>query len=164
MNVIFVEPAFPANQREFVRALHAVGARVIGIGERPKEALDDELGRWMVHYEQVGSVVDEDALLRAVRWLQGKDRMDRLEAVVEAHVMAAARVREACGIPGTSVRTTWLCRAKPSMKEVLRAGGVPCARSAAADTPADARAWLERHAETVKEIDGRRILRLRAPS
>ncbi len=34
MNVLFVEPAFPTNQREFVRALHAVGARVTGIGER----------------------------------------------------------------------------------------------------------------------------------
>ena len=131
MNVIFVEPSFPANQREFVRGLHAAGARVIGIGERPKEAIDDDLKRWMVHYEQVPSVVDEAALLRAVRWLQGKERVHRMEAVIEAHVMAAARVREACGIPGTSTKTTWLCRDKPSMKDVLRAGGVPCARSAA---------------------------------
>ncbi len=141
MNVIFVEPSFPANQREFVRGLYQAGARVIGIGERPKEALDDDLKRWMTHYEQVGSVVDEEAMLRAVRWLQGRDRMDRLEAVVEAHVTAAARVREACGIPGTSTRTAWLCRDKPSMKEVLRAGGVPCARSAAASTPDEARAF-----------------------
>ena len=44
--------------------------------------------------------------------------------------MAAARVREACGIPGTSVHTTYLCRDKPAMKEALRAAGVPCARSA----------------------------------
>ena len=27
MNVIFVEPSFPQNQREFVRALHAAGAK-----------------------------------------------------------------------------------------------------------------------------------------
>ena len=37
--------------------------------------------------------------------------------------MPAAHVREACGIPGTSVRTAYLCRDKPAMKEVLRAGG-----------------------------------------
>ena len=36
--------------------------------------------------------------------------------------MPTARVREACGIPGTSVRTAFLCRDKPAMKEVLRAG------------------------------------------
>ena len=39
--------------------------------------------------------------------------------------MAAAQVREACTIPGTSVRTAWLCRDKPSMKEALRAAGDP---------------------------------------
>ena len=43
--------------------------------------------------------------------------------------MAAAQVREAAGIPGTSVHTTWLCRDKPAMKEALRAGRRPAARS-----------------------------------
>jgi formate-dependent phosphoribosylglycinamide formyltransferase (GAR transformylase) len=52
--------------------------------------------------------------------------------------MAAAQVREACTIPGTSVRTAWLCRDKPSMKETLRAAGVPTAASAAVDSAADA--------------------------
>ena len=33
---------------------------------------------------------------RAVRFVQSKVRVDRLEAVVEAHVMCAARVREVC--------------------------------------------------------------------
>ena len=141
MNVIFLEPSFPANQREFVRGLFESGARVIGIGERPKESLDHDLKRWMTHYEQVRSVVDEDALIEKVRWLQGKTYIDRLEAVIEAHVMAAAKAREACSIPGTSVHTTWLCRDKPSMKEVLRQGGIPCAQSTAASTAEQARAF-----------------------
>lgn len=141
MNVIFLEPSFPANQREFVRGLYEAGASVIGIGERPKESLDGDLKRWMVHYEQVRSVVEEDELIARVRWLQGKQWIDRLEAVIEAHVMAAARAREACGIPGTSVHTTWLCRDKPSMKEVLRQGGIPCAQSTAASSPEEARAF-----------------------
>jgi predicted Zn-dependent protease len=34
--------------------------------------------------------------------------------------MAAAKVREAAGIPGTSVHTAYLCRDKPAMKEALR--------------------------------------------
>ncbi|MGH7731284.1 MAG: ATP-grasp domain-containing protein [Candidatus Eiseniibacteriota bacterium] len=141
MNVILVEPCFPANQREFARALRQVGATVIGVGERPKESLDGDLREWLAQYEQVGSVVDEDALARAVRFVQGKVWVDRLEATVEAHIMSTARVREACGIPGTSVRTAWLCRDKPSMKETLRAGGVPCARSTGAATPDEARAF-----------------------
>jgi len=143
VNVIFLEPSFPANQREFVRGLFEAGAGVIGIGERPKEALDPDLKRWMVHYEQVRSVVDEDAVIERVRWLQGREWIDRLEAVIEAHVMSAAKAREACGIPGTSVHTTWLCRDKPSMKEVLRAGGIPCAQSTAATSPDEARAFAQ---------------------
>ncbi len=141
MNVILVEPCFPANQREFARALRQAGATVIGVGERPKESLDGELREWLAHYEQVGSVVDEDALARAVRFIQGKVWVDRLETTVEAHIMAAARVREACGIPGTSVKTAWLCRDKPAMKEALRSGGVPCARSTGAATADEARAF-----------------------
>ena len=80
MNVIFVEPAFPANQREFVRGLAAVGATVIGIGERPGDWLDDELRGWMQHYHQIGSVTDTSALRHAVEWIQDKVWVDRLEA------------------------------------------------------------------------------------
>src|ERR1700733_8077995 len=96
LDVVLLEPCFPANQREFVRALHAVGARVTGIGERPKSSLDPELAHWLFHYEQIGNVTDEAEVLRVVRWLQEKVRVDRLEAVIEAHVMVAAKVRERC--------------------------------------------------------------------
>src|SRR5262249_28227935 len=99
MHVIFVEPVFPANQREVVRALHDVGAMVTGIGERPKEALDPDLKRWLHHYQQIPSVVDEESLFDAVRFIQGKAWVDRLEATIEAHIMPVARVREATKIP-----------------------------------------------------------------
>ena len=144
MNVIFVEPAFPNNQRQFVRGLAAAGARVIGIGERPHEQLDAELRSWMAHYERVGSVVDEAELLAAVRRVQKHVWVDRLEATVEAHIMAAAKVRAASGIPGTSVRTAWLCRDKPAMKQVLREAGVPCAQSSSVESPDEARAFAAR--------------------
>ena len=143
-DVIFLEPSFPANQREFVRALHSVGARVTGIGERPKEHLDQELRHWLTHYEQVTNVTDEAQLEKAVRFVQSKVQVDRLEAVVEAHVMAAARVREKCGIPGTSVKTTYLCRDKPAMKDALREAGVACAQSIGSADPAEIRAFAER--------------------
>jgi len=142
--VIFIEPAFPANQREFVRALHRVGAQVIGIGERHRDALDGPLASWMLHYEQVGSVVDEGALAWAVHQTQQRVPVHRLEATVEAHVMAAARVRERCGIPGTSTRTAFLCRDKPAMKEVLRAADVPCADSLGSGDPGAIRAFAAR--------------------
>ena len=139
MNVVFLEPSFPDNQKQFVRGLHEVGATVIGIGERPKDWLDGDVAGWLAHYEQVGSVVDEGRLYDVIRGLQQHLEIHRLEAVVEAHVMAAAHVREACGIPGISTRTAFLCRDKPAMKEVLRAAGIRCAASTAARSGHDVR-------------------------
>jgi formate-dependent phosphoribosylglycinamide formyltransferase (GAR transformylase) len=55
--------------------------------------------------------------------------------------MAAARVREACGIPGTSVRTAFLCRDKPAMKEELRRAGIPTAQSIGSSSGDEIRAF-----------------------
>ncbi len=129
MHVLFVEPGFPRNQREFVRALHSVGARVTGIGESSVDSLDNELKHWLYRYEQVRSVTDTAALLGVVRRCQAREWVDRLEATVEAHIEPTAHAREACQIPGTSTRTAFLCRDKPAMKEALREAGVPCAQS-----------------------------------
>jgi len=141
VHVILVEPCFPTNQREFARGLAAVGAMVIGIGERPKESLDGELQQWLAHYEQIGSVCDEPVLERTVRAIQKRVQVERLEATIEAHIEPAARVREACGIPGTTTRTAYLCRDKPAMKEVLRAAEIPCARSTGAASADEVRAF-----------------------
>ncbi|MDX1555748.1 MAG: ATP-grasp domain-containing protein [Xanthomonadales bacterium] len=144
MNVIFIEPSFPYNQREFVRGLAKAGANVIGIGERPPDYLNDEVRGYLSHYQQVQSVVHEPSLLKAVQDIQSKAWIDRLEATVEAHIMSAARVREACGIPGTSVHTAYLCRDKPAMKEVLRKAGIPTAQSTRAEHPDTAREFAEK--------------------
>ncbi len=143
MNVIFLEPGFPANQRHFVRALAAIGANVIGVGGRPASWLDDELKGWLGGYQQIASVTDEGALEWAVRNVQEAMWIDRLEAVVEAHVLPAAHVRERTGIPGVSTRTAYLCRDKVAMKEALRQAGVPTAASAGVASLAEATAFAE---------------------
>ena len=58
MNVIFVEPAFPNNQREFVRGLVQSGATVVAIGESSKDSLDGQLRDWLYDYIQVPSVCE----------------------------------------------------------------------------------------------------------
>jgi carbamoylphosphate synthase large subunit len=141
MNVIFVEPFFPPSQRHFVRALAEVGASVIGVGESPTEQLDEELKGWLLHYQQVSSVTDVDAMTRAVRAVQDTMWVDLIEATIEAHTLPAAQVREACSIPGMSARTAWLCRDKPSMKEALRAAGVRTAAWTTASSAAEVHAF-----------------------
>jgi formate-dependent phosphoribosylglycinamide formyltransferase (GAR transformylase) len=144
MHVVFVEPAFPRNQREFVRALKSVGARVTGIGERPVDQLDGELKRWLDDYERIGSVTDTGALHDAVTRVQARGWVDRLEATIEAHILPTAHVREARNIPGTTSRTAFLCRDKPAMKEVLREAGVPTAQSTGAASADEVREFAAR--------------------
>ncbi|MCA9657055.1 MAG: ATP-grasp domain-containing protein [Myxococcales bacterium] len=129
MHVLFVAPEFPAYQKQFVRALKTVGARVTGIGEAPAAYLSDDLKGWLDGYEQVRSVCDEQAVLDAVRRVQRRGWVDRLEATIESHILPIARVREAATIPGLRVRTAILCRDKPEMKAFLREAGIPCAQS-----------------------------------
>lgn len=144
MHVLFVEPFFPAGQRQFVRALHAVGAKVTGIGEAPVESLGHELRSHMHAYERVRSVVDEDALYAAVRRVQQREWVDRLEATIEAHILPTARVRERANIPGLSVMAAILCRDKPQMKEFLRRHGIPSAQSIGTSSVEEACAFANR--------------------
>lgn len=145
MNILFIEPAFPANQRQFVRALASTGAHVLGIGERPYDWIDEETRSHLGHYQQIASVTDEGALEWAVREAQNMMWIDAMEATVEAHILPAAHVRERTGIPGTTSRTAYLCRDKVAMKEVLREAGVPTAASAGIASLAEAREFAALH-------------------
>jgi biotin carboxylase len=141
VNIVFVEPRFPDTQRRFVRALRAVGAYVMVISEYDYDHYDDELKSWIDWHYRIGSVTDEAALEWAVRQAQRHTWVDRLECTIESHVLPVAHVRERCGIPGTSARAAYLCRDKPTMKQVLREAGIPTAASAAVDTHDQARAF-----------------------
>ena len=141
MHVLFVAPGFPQYQRQFVRGLHEVGARVTGIGERPIEALG-ELRSWLHDYIRVPNVCHVPTLTEAVKLAQSKSWVDRLEATIEAHVMAAAEVREARGIPGLTPRQALLCRDKPTMKQFLRDAGIPCAATTGASSEAEVRDFI----------------------
>jgi len=156
MHVAFVEPCFPNNQREFLRGLLSTGARVSAISERPIEALPRELREGLFQYERVRSVVDENALAEAVKRLSQRVQVNRLEATVEAHVMAAAHVREHLNIHGTTSKTAWLCRDKPEMKAAARAAGIACAGSARVTSVADAEAFAEEtgYPLILKPLDG----------
>ena len=156
MHIVFIEPRFPGNQKQFIKGLAEVGATISAIGEGSKDSLDSELRHWLTHYEEVTNVCDEKQVLNAVRFIQKHKHVDRLEATVEAHIMPCAHVREAAGIPGTTARTAYLCRDKPAMKEVLRAGGVPCAESTAAASTDEVRAFIERvgYPVIIKPRDG----------
>ncbi|MCB9687760.1 MAG: ATP-grasp domain-containing protein [Alphaproteobacteria bacterium] len=143
MHVIFLEPAFPGNQREFVRALKAVGALVSGIGTAPLHAYDSELQSWLYSYEQVPSTASVEALTAATRNIQKRGPwVHKLESTVEALMLPAAETRERCGIPGLSVEQTTLVRDKYKMKQFLQARGIRCAQSAEVESLDEAKAFV----------------------
>ena len=144
MNVIFVEPSFPNNQREFVRALHAIGAHRLGPGRAAVRVARRRAAR-LARRLRAGRLGDERGRGRRRPSAACSRRVwvDRLEATVEAHILPVARVREACTIPGLSSRAAWLCRDKVAMKEVLRRAGVPCAASAAVSSAHEAREFAQ---------------------
>jgi len=144
VHVLYLAPEHPLPHRDFVRALKAVGARVSGIGHRPRQGLDPEIARLLDDYEGVRSLFDEAAVRAAGEAIARRTPLDRLEATDETLTLPAARLREALGVPGLSVRGAILCRDKTAMKEALRAGGIPCAASAAVSSPAAGFAFAER--------------------
>ncbi|MCB0007462.1 MAG: hypothetical protein KDE04_13450 [Anaerolineales bacterium] len=136
MHVLFVAPHFPDVQIRFVQALKQVGAKVTGLGEPAGHELPHHISQHLDGWEQVHNVTDEGALYDAVRRVQAREWVDRLEATIESHMLAAARVREACTIPGLNYQQTLYCRDKTLMKEFMREHGIPVAASIAAESEA----------------------------
>lgn len=144
MHVLFIAPDFPTYQQQFVRALKNTGAKVSGIGDRPAEYLPEDTRQQLDAYYQISNVTDSQALLECVRYVQSLGWVDRLEATIESHMLAAAAVREACHIPGMNVTQTQVCRDKTTMKQFMQDREIPCAAFTAADSPEQVKAFVEK--------------------
>jgi hypothetical protein len=72
----------------------------------------------------------------------GVGRVDRLSGALEQLALPMAEVRDALGIEGMSAEVARRFRDKDRMKQVLRAHGVPVARSALATSPAELAAFI----------------------
>ncbi len=97
MHVVFVEPAFPKNQREFLRGLLSTGARVSAISERPIEALPNELREGLFQFERVRSVVDErdsERVRAAASADEAPAETARADAMTRGHVTSEDIVDE----------------------------------------------------------------------
>jgi biotin carboxylase len=143
MHVLFLAPDTHVYNHAFVRALKAIGCRVSAIGPGAPDRLPAELRRMLDGYRAVGRLFDGDGMLLQARELGRAATIDRVEVIDEPLVETAAVLRQRLQLPGLSVETAKLCRDKAAMKEFLRARGVPCARSAAAASDAEVRAFAE---------------------
>jgi formate-dependent phosphoribosylglycinamide formyltransferase (GAR transformylase) len=122
-DVVMISPGYPVEMSYFTRALAAVGARVIGVGDQPPNALPEVARQSLAHYEHV-SLADEGAVLAALKGLSRHVRIDQVECLWEPYMLLAARIREAFGLPGMTVQETVPFRDKEQMKRVLDAAGI----------------------------------------
>ena len=124
MNVVFLSPTYPPEMQEYTRGLAEVGARVLGVGDQPREALPKKVRPYLADYLHVPRIMDEDDVMARVHaWLRGRE-VDRVLANWEPLVILAARLRERFGLPGMSVDTVRGFRDKQLMKERVAAAGL----------------------------------------
>jgi ATP-grasp N-terminal domain len=105
----------------------------------------DEPGPGEVRAVLTVNPTDTGALTAAVREVSASRRVDRLLAVSERHLMPAARVRDALGLSGPSLRQMLPFLDKVAMKEHLRAHKIPIPSFMPVRRPADAAPLLRRH-------------------
>jgi hypothetical protein len=133
--VLMISPAYPAEMAYFTRALAAVGARVVGVGDQPPQDLPPPAREALAHYEHV-SLADESGVLSALHGLSRHVDIDQVECLWEPYMMLAARIRESFGLPGMTVEQTVPFRDKERMKQVLDAAGIRTPWHASATTVA----------------------------
>src|SRR3954469_5057118 len=143
MNVVMLSPGYPAEMAYLTRALAAVGARVIGVGDQPPDALPEAARSSLAHYEHV-NLADEGAVLDALRELSRHASIDQVECLWEPYMLLAARIRETFGLAGLSVEQTVPFRDKETMKRVLDAAGIRTPWHVSARTVAEVWAAAEK--------------------
>ncbi|MDX6309165.1 MAG: hypothetical protein QOI06_2211 [Nocardioidaceae bacterium] len=137
MNIVMLSPGFPLEMAFFTRALAAVGATVIGVGDQPEHALPAAAREALAHYEHV-SLADDDAVLAALHGLSQHVAIGQVECLWEPYMILAARIRESFGLPGMTVEQTLPFRDKEQMKRVLDAAGIRTPRHSSTSTVAGA--------------------------
>jgi hypothetical protein len=143
MNVVLISPGYPAEMPHFTRGLAEVGARVIGVGDQPRAALDPELKRHLADYLHVRDLWNEEATVRAIHEHVRGRQIDRVECLWEPGMILAARARAALGVPGMSVEETLPFRDKVVMKDVLVKAGVRTSKHRRGRSVAEVRAAAE---------------------
>lgn len=144
MNILIISPGYPAEMGRFTHALAEAGAAVVGLGDQPAGALPEIARAALSDHLQVRSLVDEAAVIEQVRAFASRRPLHRVECLWEPYMILAARLREALGVPGMTVRETVPFRDKEVMKEILDAAGIRTPRHGRATTVEECRRVAER--------------------
>lgn len=133
VNFVYLSPHFPPNYHDFIRGLHEIGVRVLGIGETPYAELGSPLQGWLHEYYRVDSLQDYDQVYRAFgHFISKHGRIDRVDSNSEFWMGADARLRTDFNIAGYHTGDIERFTRKSVMKQIYQEAGVPVARGALA--------------------------------
>ena len=141
-NVVFVAPFPIETTMRFVRAASKLpDVRLLGVVHTPPDAGSPDAGLYhdVVRVTEPLSAQDTIDGVEVLKRRHGK--IDRVVGILEALMVQMAQAREHHGVRGTSSKTAELFRDKASMKDALRAAGLPVARHKLVASADDARAF-----------------------
>ena len=129
-NFVFISPNYPANYWQFCRALKEQGFRVLGIGDAPRDSLDQQLLEQLSDYQQVSAIDCFEEMQAAVaRYVDAYGPMDWLESNNEYWLGQDARLRSAFHLEsGFQQEELPTIRSKSLMKPIYQQAGIPVAR------------------------------------
>jgi len=144
-HVAFVAPRFLETTNRYLAAFASLdNVTVSVISEDPQGGVPSVLRPRVAAHYQVGSSLDAAELTEAARNLSRRvGPIDRLAGALEQLQVPMARARDALDIEGMRNVVAQAFRDKDRMKAVLRAHGVPVARSALAESISELRAFIE---------------------
>jgi hypothetical protein len=136
-HVVFIAPKFLDNTNRYLKAFTELPIKLSVVSLDPSSAIPPELKPKIEAHYGVKSL-DADAMIEAAKAItKSVGPIDRLAGFLEELQVPLAEVREAVGIEGLNVQTARNFRDKDQMKTVLRAAGVPVAKSRLATSAAE---------------------------
>jgi biotin carboxylase len=142
--VIFVVPFFMEATLRFVAgAAQLEGVRLAIVSQDPLEKLPTEIRSRVAAHWRVNDGLDAGQIAAAIEALSRQiGKPARIIGSLEQLQVPLAKVRAHFGLPGLSVEAAENFRDKSTMKRVLAAAGLPCARHRLIAQSADALAFI----------------------
>ena len=130
-HVVLVAPRFLENTNRYVKAFADLPEVTLSVvSGDPESSIPEALRPRVAGHYRVNDALDADELTVAARGIaRGVGKIDRLAGALEELQLPMAQVRDALDIEGMRSDVARAFRDKDRMKEVLRAHGLPVAKS-----------------------------------